>query len=145
MSRNQLVWLHVSIAITALTGAVFAFMKYFLQPSDEFAVVNHPLQPWMLSTHVVVAPLALFILGWTFSNHMLPKKRFGDDTGRKSGTSAMWLIVPMAVSGYLLQVSVEESLRQAMAIAHWVSSALFVVVYVIHLLKPRSAAAMPPL
>ena len=135
MSRNQLVWLHVSIAITALTGAVFAFMKYLMTGADEFAVVNHPLQPWILSAHVVAAPLALFLLGWTFSNHMLPKKRFGDDTGRKSGTSAMWLIVPMTASGYLLQVSVEETLRQAMAIAHWVSSALFAVVYVIHLFK----------
>ena len=47
----------------------------------------------------------------------------------------MWLIVPMAASGYLLQVSVEETLRQAMAWAHWISSGLFVIVYVIHLLK----------
>ena len=84
MSRLQLLWLHVSIGITAVTGIVFAVMKYFLRSEDEFAVVNHPLQPWMLSTHVVVAPLALFVLGWTFSNHMLPKKRFGDDTGRKA-------------------------------------------------------------
>lgn len=135
MSRTQLVWLHVSVAITALTGAVFALMKYFMTGADEFAVVNHPLQPYMLSAHVVVAPLALFIFGWTFSNHMLPKTRFGDGTGRKSGTGAMWLIVPMALSGYLLQISVEENLRQAMAAAHWVSSGLFVVVYVVHLLK----------
>ena len=135
MSRTQLVWLHVSVAITALTGAVFALMKYFMTGADEFAVVNHPLQPYMLSAHVVVAPLALFIFGWTFSNHMLPKTRFGDGTGRKSGTGAMWLIVPMALSGYLLQISVDETLRQAMAAAHWVSSGLFVVVYVVHLLK----------
>lgn len=135
MSRLQLVWLHLSMAVTAITGIVFAVMKYFLESADEFAVVNHPLQPSMLSTHVVVAPLALFILGWTFSNHMLPKWRFGDDTGRKSGTSAMWLIVPMTLSGYLLQVSVDERLRQAMAVAHWISSGLFAVVYVIHLLK----------
>ena len=135
MSRLQLLWLHVSVGITAITGIVFAVMKYFLRSADEFAVVNHPLQPWMLSTHVVVAPLVLFILGWTFSNHMLPKARFGDDTGRKSGMSAMWLIVPMTVSGYLLQVSVEETLRQAMAVAHWISSGLFVIVYVVHLLK----------
>ena len=139
MSRRQLVWLHLSIGITTITGLVFAAMKYFLESQDEFAVVNHPLQPAMLSAHVVVAPLALFILGWTFSNHMLPKSRFGDETGRKSGTSAMWLIVPMAASGYLLQVSVNESLRQAMAVAHWVSSGLFAVAYVVHLLKRKPA------
>lgn len=135
MNKGQVLWLHLSLGITAVTGIVFAVMKYFLRSADEFAVVNHPAQPYMLSTHVVVAPLALFILGWTFSNHMLPKKRFGDETGRRSGTSAMWLIVPMALSGYLLQVSVNETLRQAMAIAHWVSSGLFVIAYVVHLLK----------
>ena len=135
MSRLQLAWLHLSLGLTALTGVVFAVMKYFLESSDEFAVVNHPLQPYMLSAHVVVAPIALFILGWTFSNHMLPKHRYGDDSGRKSGGSAMWLIVPMTLSGYLLQVSVDETLRQSMAVAHWISSGLFVIAYVVHLVK----------
>lgn len=135
MSKLQLLWLHLSLAISAATGVAFAVMKYFLESTDELAVVNHPLQPWMLAAHVVVSPLALFILGWTFSNHMLPKARFGDDTGRKSGMSAMWLILPMAVSGYFLQVSVNETLRQAMAAAHWISSGLFVIAYAIHLLK----------
>ncbi len=135
MSRLQLAWLHLSLGLTALTGIVFAAMKYLLESKDEFAVANHPLQPFMLSAHVVIAPIALFILGWTFSNHMLPKHRFGDDTGRKSGTGAMWLIVPMTLSGYLLQVSVDETLRQAIAVAHWISSGLFVIAYVVHLLK----------
>lgn len=133
MSRLQRFWLHCSAAITALTGIVFAWMKYFMTTGDEFAVVNHPAQPWMLATHVVVAPLLLFILGWTFSNHMLPKSRFGDETNRRSGTSAMWLIIPMTASGYFLQVATNEALRQAMEWAHWVTSGLFVVVYVVHL------------
>lgn len=143
MTRTQRVWLHVSIGITAVTGIVFAVMKYFLEGADDFAVVNHPLQPHMLSIHVVVAPIALFVLGWTFSNHMLPKTRYGDDTGRKSGTSAMWLIVPMTLSGYLLQVSVDETLRLAMAAAHWISSGLFAVIYVIHLLKRTNQPLQP--
>lgn len=138
MSRLQLVWLHLSFGLTVLTGIVFASMKYFLESTDEFAALNHPLQPHMLGAHVVIAPIALFILGWTFSNHMLPKYRFGDDTGRKSGNGAMWLILPMTLSGYLLQVSVDERLRQVMAIAHWVSSGLFAIVYVVHSFKRAS-------
>ena len=140
MSRLQLVWLHLSVGLTTLTGIVFAAMKYFLESTDELAVVNHPLQPHVLGAHVVIAPIALFILGWTFSNHMLPKHRFGDDTGRKSGNGAMWLIVPMTLSGYLLQVAVDESLRQAMAVSHWMSSGLFAVVYVVHLFKRPTVA-----
>lgn len=143
MSRAQLVWLHVSTILTAATGIVFAVMKYLMTSSDEFAVANHPLQPHMLSAHVVVAPILLFILGWTFSNHMLPKSRFGDATNRRTGAAAMWLIAPMTLSAYLMQIATHDTLRQAMAIAHGATSALFVIAYVAHLF--RSAAAEPPL
>jgi hypothetical protein len=137
VSRVQLAWLHLSVALTAITGAVFAFMKYAMTTSDEFAVANHPLQPHMLAIHVVVAPIALFILGWTFSNHMLPKNRFGDGTNRKSGLASMFLIVPMTLSGYLLQTATNETLRDAMATAHWIASALFTIAYVAHLILGR--------
>lgn len=144
MTRAQLVCLHLTVALTTLTGAVFAVMKYWLEGADEFSVVNHPWQPHMLSAHVVIAPVVLFVLGWTFSNHMLPKYRFGDDRNRKSGIGAMLLIAPMTLSAYLLQVSVDESLRQAMAIAHWVSSGVFVVAYALHLLQGRQQLDQAP-
>ncbi len=139
MSRTQLVWLHLTVALTAATGIVFAVMKYFLESSDEFAVANHPLQPHMLAAHVVIAPLALFVLGWTFSNHMLPKYRFSDEH-RKSGISSMLLLVPMTLSAYLLQIATNETLREAMAVAHWISSGLFVLSYLVHLVLGRQKA-----
>jgi len=136
MTRWQLILLHISIALTALTGIVFAVMKYFMKSADEFAVVNHSLQLHMLVAHVVIAPLLLFILGWTFSNHMLPKYRFSDEK-RFTGIASMALIVPMTLSAYLLQIATNESLRTAMAAAHWITSGLFVIAYVVHLFKPR--------
>lgn len=143
MSRIQLVWLHVSTILTAATGIVFAVMKYLLTSSDEFAVANHPLQPHMLSAHVVVAPILLFLLGWTFSNHMLPKSRFGDETNRRTGTAAMWLIAPMTLSAYLMQIATHETLRQAMAIAHDATSVLFVIAYAAHVVIGRRVASAP--
>lgn len=137
MSRTQLIWLHLSVALTAITGMVFAVMKYFMTTADEFAVANHPMQPYMLAAHVVVAPAALFLLGWTFSNHMLPKYRFGDGSNKKTGITQMALIIPMALSAYLLQIATNETLREAMAWAHWITSGVFVVSYLIHLFKPR--------
>jgi len=138
MSRTQLVWLHVSAILTAATGVVFAVMKYLMKSSDEFAVVNHPLQPHMLAAHVVVAPILLFLLGWTFSNHMLPKFRFSDEK-RRSGIAAMWLIAPMTLSAYLLQIATNDALRHAMAIAHGFTSGVFVIVYAIHVLRRASS------
>jgi uncharacterized membrane protein YidH (DUF202 family) len=139
MNRNQLLWLHLTVALTAATGVVFAVMKYFMTMNDEFAVVNHPLQPHMLAAHVVIAPLALFVLGWTFSNHMLPKYRFSEEH-RKSGISSMLLILPMTLSAYLLQIATNETLRKAMAVTHWVASGLFVTGYVVHLILGRQKA-----
>lgn len=140
MSRAQLLWLHLSVALTAATGTVFAVMKYFLESSDEFAVVNHPLQPHMLAAHVVIAPIALFVLGWTFSNHMVPKYRFGEEN-RKSGIASMLLIGPMTLSGYLFQIATNDTLRQSMAVAHWIASGLFVIGYVGHLIVGRGTQA----
>ena len=141
MSRLQLFWLHLSFALTAITGIVFALMKYLMTSDDEFAVANHPWQPHMLALHVVVAPALLFILGWVFSNHMLPKYRFGDGRNVKSGVAQMALIIPMALSGYLLQVSTHDGLREAMTWAHWITSAVFLLAYLVHLVIGRSIAA----
>ena len=141
MSRLQLLWLHLTVALTAITGIVFAVIKYLLKSDDEFSVVNHPLQPHMLAVHVVVAPAVLFILGWAFSNHMLPKWRFGDGQNQRTGLAAMWLIAPMALSAYLLQVATNETLREVMAWAHGITSAIFVAAYVTHLVIGRRVAA----
>jgi hypothetical protein len=142
MSRAQVVYLHLCVVITALTGIVFAVMKYAMKSSDEFAVVNHPLQPYMLSAHVVIAPFLVFAFGWVFTNHIWPGFTSGIARKRKSGLWSMGAIVPMVLSGYLLQVSTADATRQAMAIAHWISSALFVLAYVIHLLTKKAARTL---
>ena len=140
MSRTQLIWLHLALALTAITGVVFAVMKYFMQSEDEFAVANHPMQPYMLAAHVVIAPALLFLLGWTFSNHMVPKYRFGDGSNVKSGIAQMALIVPMALSAYLLQIATNDTMRDVMAWAHWITSGVFVIGYLVHLIKPKTQA-----
>lgn len=139
MTRLQIWYVHITLLLTTLTGAVFAVMKYFMKSDDEFAVVNHPLQPSMFSAHVLIAPLFLFALGWTFGNHIWPKYKFSTQK-RKSGIASMLLIAPMVLSAYLLQIATNETLRQAMAAAHWVSSAAFVVGYVIHVVVAKQTA-----
>ena len=142
MSRAQVVYLQLCVLITALTGIVFAVMKYAMKSGDPFAVVNHPLQPYMLSAHVVIAPFLVFAFGWVFTNHIWPGFTSGIARKRKSGIWSMGAIVPMVLSGYLLQVSTADATRQAMAIAHWISSALFVAAYVIHLLTKKAGRSV---
>ena len=137
MSRPQIIYLHVCVALTAATGAIFAWMKYGMTTDDPFAVVNHPLQPHMLSTHVVVAPLLVFAFGWIFSDHIWPKFRL-DRRKRPSGLWSMMAIIPMTLSGYLMQVTTAEGPRYALGVVHWVTSGAFVVAYAVHLRRrPR--------
>jgi hypothetical protein len=140
MTRAQVLTMQIAVALTAITGIVFAWMKYAMKSSDPFAVVNHPLQPWMLSAHVVVSPLAVFAIGWIFGNHIAPAFANGSRK-RPSGVSSMWMIAPMIASGYLMQVSTADSLRQAMAVAHWISSGAFVIAYGVHVFYRRSASS----
>ena len=142
MSRAQVVYLQLCVLITALTGIIFAVMKYAMKSSDPFAVVNHPLQPYMLAAHVVIAPFLVFAFGWVFTNHIWPGFTSGIARKRKSGLWSMGAIVPMVLSGYLLQVSTADATRQAMAVAHWIASALFVVAYVIHLVTKKAARTL---
>jgi hypothetical protein len=132
VTRFQAVYLHVCVVLVALTGVVFAVMKYVMKRADDFSVINHPLQPYMLSAHVIVAPFALFGFGWVFGNHIWPKLIYRERRKRWSGIWSLAAIAPMTLSGYLLQISTADTTRQAMAVAHWISSALFVAAYAAH-------------
>ncbi|HSP15438.1 MAG TPA: hypothetical protein VLV78_11865 [Thermoanaerobaculia bacterium] len=141
MSRGQVLYLHLCVVLTAATGIVFAVMKYFMKPAaDEFSVVNHPLQPYMLAAHVVVAPFLVFGFGWLYSNHVRPKLAFDEKRNRGSGIWLIAAILPMTLSAYLLQISTAEGARTAMAAAHWISSGIFLIFYAAHLIMRPAAA-----
>jgi hypothetical protein len=139
MSRAQVITLQIAVALTTITGVVFAVMKYAMKSDDPFAVVNHPWQPSMLSAHVVVVPLLVFALGWIFGNHIAPGLTNHTTPKWKSGAFTMAILAPMILSGYFMQVATADPTRKAMAVLHWVTSAFFVIAYVVHLLtrKPQ--------
>jgi hypothetical protein len=132
VNRFQVVYLHVCVVLTALTGIVFAVMKYLMKPADDFSVINYPLQPHMLSAHVIVAPFVLFGFGWVFGNHVWPKLIYREQRKRASGIWSLAAIAPMTLSGYLLQISTADATRHGMAVVHWISSAFFVAAYAVH-------------
>lgn len=137
MSRTQVALLQLSLLGMTATGVVFAIMKYWMKSDDPFAVVNHPWQPHMMTAHVLIGPVAVFAIGWVFGNHIWPAFT-GGAPNRISGIASMLLIVPMTLSGYLMQVSTADATRKAFAVTHWASVAVFLVFYVIHLInQPR--------
>ena len=136
--RGQAMYMHAAAALTALTGIIFAVMKYAITTDDPFAAANHPWQPHMLSAHVVVSPLLLFGLGWMFGDHIWPRFRGGMKAHRRSGVWSMAMIAPMTLSAYFMQIATNDTLRDTMKWVHLVTSAAFTIAYVAHLIKART-------
>ena len=131
MSRAQLLLLHLANMAVCGTGLVYAWMQYLVAPADEWAVVNHPWQPHVQHLHVLVAPLMIFAVGLIWSTHVLGKLK----NGRKNrivGLGLTALFLPMASSGYLLQVAVDPGWRQAWVWVHVFSSLLWFAAFVVH-------------
>lgn len=131
MSRAQLLLVHLANLAVCGTGLVYAWMRYLVEPADEWAVVNHPWQPHIQHLHVLAAPLLVFALGLIWSAHVLGKL----ENGRKNrvvGIGLTALFLPMAASGYLLQVAVDPVWRRTWVWVHVVSSLLWVAAFVVH-------------
>lgn len=137
MTGRDAFFVHLTMALTTLSGIVFAVMKYAMESDDPFAVANHPLQPYALDAHVIVAPVALFGFGLIFHSHIWKKYRSPARARRSSGLAIMSLLIPMTLSGYLLQVSANETMRETMAILHWISSGVFALGYLVHQFSKR--------
>ncbi len=100
LQRHLLWW---STALTFLTGVVYGWMKYVLEPMDEWAVINHPLQPLVLKLHIVVAPAMVFAVGMVALSHIWPLWRSGLPRGRGTGVWTASIFGPLVLSGSLIQ------------------------------------------
>lgn len=136
-AERTLLWL--ANAAVAGTGLAYAWMRYLLVPADEWAVVNHPWQPAIQHLHVLAAPLLVFAVGLVWSSHVVGKLRNGR-RNRSPGIGLALLFVPMAASGYLLQVAVDPAWRQRWIWIHLATSALWIAFFVVHQLR---AALLP--
>ena len=124
--------MHLSAAFVAGTGLVYAWMRYFTTPRDEFAVVNHPLQPAVQHLHVVIAPALVVMLGVFWQTHAWHHYRRGVRDGRCSGIAQLVAALPMIFSGYLLQTATSEGWRTAWIWVHVATSVAWGAGYAIH-------------
>ena len=137
--QRRLLW--GSSALLAVTGLVYAALRYLVTPTDPFSAYNHPLQPWVLAAHVVLAPVLLFAVGWFWGNHVLPK--LGRRApGRISGLTLLAFVVLMTASAYLLQVSSASGARVVLAWTHGITGTVYVAWLAAHALyAPRATAS----
>ena len=126
-----------SVRITSLgilvTGFALLWLKYGFESADPFAVINHPFQPWALKSHVLLAPMFVFAVGLIAARHVWCHVVCGVEPGRRTGFVTLVSLVPMAVSGYAIQVVVSEAWRTAAIVTHIAASVLFTLGMVAHL------------
>jgi len=132
MNRLEKWSLWVSFSFTAITGTGLLWTKYFMHTDDPWAVVNHPLEPWLLKAHIVVAPALVFALGLISSKHIWQHFKARLAVGRRSGIVTVLMGAAMILTGYLIQVVTHSAPLQLLAISHIAVSFVFLVGFVAH-------------
>ncbi|MDE0839874.1 MAG: hypothetical protein OSB41_12605 [Kiritimatiellae bacterium] len=124
--------LYAATTAVVVTGLVYGIMRYFLEPADAFAVVNHPLQPLFHTLHVLSAPALAIMLGVFWASHAWAYFISGEPKGRYSGLGMLITTTIMVFSGYLIQTTTESLWRNIWVWLHDVSSILWTAAFVIH-------------
>lgn len=137
MSDFQKWLLWGSSGATGLTGAVYWWMEHMMEPMSEWAVINHPLQPWTLKAHIVVAPLMVLAVGMISLDHIWKHYHGRVRRARTSGVATMSVIAPMILSGYLIQAVTHAGWLTALVWAHVVTGVLYSVGLAWHKLALR--------
>ncbi len=142
MKRWEAWWNHAALAAVSLTGLVYGVFKYFVPNPDPDSRAGHPLQPLFLKAHLLVAPFALIGVGLLLHRHALARMRRGERQGRRTGGLILWLLVPVALSGVLIQVLVEPRAVRWAGWTHAALGAVFVIGYALH---PKRRSPTPVL
>lgn len=137
MSRASAWFVHISVLLAGVTGLVYGWMRYFAQPADEFSNFS-PWQPEMKALHILVVPLLVFGCGLLWRSHVWARIRAGFAQRRRSGILMAALLLPMVITGYLVQVAVDPTLHRVWMWVHGVSGTLWVAVYAWHQVSRRA-------
>lgn len=127
LSRTHEWAVYVVLALSFVSGAVWAWLHHFGRVTSEFGVVAHPTELWMQKLHGVAAMLVLVLLGTLLLSHMLRAWR-----ARRNRRTGMLLVITFGIlisTGYALYYVGNEQLRAWASWGHlWVGLALPLIV-----------------
>lgn len=137
MTKIEKVMVWGSTVAVTLTGTVYAWMKYTLEPADAFAVVNHPLQPLVLKLHIISGPFLIFGIGMITMRHIWPHFRSGWKKGRRSGITGALMALPMIATGYAIQAFSSAGWLLILGYIHFALGLVFAAGAAIHFVAIR--------
>lgn len=132
MTRFERWAIWTTTVAVAVSGFGYTWTKYFVTTPDLWAAINHPLEPWFLRVHVVSAPLFVFAFGLIAVKHVWKHITNGVRRARRSGWLTALVLVPMVLTGYLVQVVTHVGWLGALAVGHIALGVLYVVGVLAH-------------
>ena len=126
------------------SGLVLHIMKEWMTAPDPFAVAHHPWQPFVLKLHVLSVPFLVLALGMTVTAHALARLTAGRRSGRRSGVAVLGTVVPMILSGVLIQVLTTPTALRATVWTHLLTSLVYLGAYSVHqIVTPSRPETLP--
>jgi hypothetical protein len=139
MTPRQARLLHLSSAIVGATGVALFIFKDIVVIEGDFGPESHFLEDDVQAAHILTAPALVFACGLIWLDHVWLKVKAGKRARRRTGLLLATMLLPMILSGYLLQVSYEEPWREIWRVTHLLSSLVWLLAYGVHQLsKPRA-------
>ena len=139
MTPRQARLLHLSSAIVGATGVALFIFKDIVVIEGDFGPESHFLEDDVQAAHILTAPALVFACGLIWLDHVWLKVKAGKRARRRTGLLLATMLLPMILSGYLLQVSYEEPWREIWRVTHLLSSLVWLLAYGVHQLSnPRA-------
>jgi hypothetical protein len=137
MNRGVALGIHLSTAVLTATGMLLVWMVLLEElpeiTEEEFFAVEHPGQALTTNIHILTGPTLLFLVGMIWISHVWTRIRNNDPARRRTGLALTWLFPLLIISGYGLQVTTGETLREVLGWSHTLTGIGFAVVYGVHL------------
>ena len=137
MSRWEKCAVVTAISLMILSGSAYFVIKYWIVNADPFSVVNHPLEPVALKTHILAGPFLIFIFGLLFRSHVRDMFKRRSESARTGGLLTAILFVLTVSSGYLLQTVTAQAFHEVLVYVHVLGGLCFGLVFGIHSIYRR--------
>ena len=123
-------WVVGVSALTLVSGVAWVVLHFLVARPDDFGIVRHPLEPWLLRLHGAAAMLALVMLGTLLRPHVLTAWR--THRHRLSGGVVAASALLLTLTGYGLYYAGSETLRPWISASHWLIGIAALPALIVH-------------
>jgi hypothetical protein len=130
LSRGQALGLAVSGGLLSISGLMLMAFRYLMPQQNPFSSFPNDLWPWFVALHVFPAPVFFFFVGSIWWKHI--QHHWQGRSRRTSGAVLILAVTVLTVTGYLLYFVADEFWVSVWRVAHAVSGALGIALYIMH-------------